>query len=362
MWDFDEPDEEDVEVTKHISPPKKKTRLAYPYKEEKKNRKVGFVECPSEFADALPINEGRYAQVLSLIESFGLLEKVEVLRSSLCKVENLCMAHSAAYVKALAQEEANETFGLDHDCHPFPGLLKHCQTVVGATLTACAWLQAEEERLVVSWVSGRHHARREQAAGYCFVNDVAIGIELLKKRFERILYFDMDVHPGDGVEEMVKGDESLLYVSIHLYERGFFPFPHGAPNEEFSNILNIGQSRDLSDEEFLQLLTHRVIPRAERFDPDVILLQMGADALMNDPLGGFKLTPRAYVEVVQKFSRFNASIVVMGGGGYHYGNTAICWAKVTHACLGLESELPTEIPDTDEFFLSYGPTFTTVMK
>ncbi len=322
-------------------------------------RRVGMVSGVAR-AD-VPINAGRAALVDSLIESLR-LSGLERILASLCTWANIGLHHDAAYCEALAREEPDASFGLEFDGHPFPGLAEHCRSVAGATLSAADWLarcSGAGHAVAINWHGGRHHARSGGAAGWCFVNDAVLAMLLLRKRgHQRLAYVDVDIHAGDGVEEAC--DEDTLYISTHLHETGFFPFPAGKQaGSDTSNIVNLALRRGLSDATFLSLLEDTIIPRLLEHGPDVVILQLGADSLAGDPVGmHFNLTPRSHCGLVSRVTALFPRVLCLGGGGYHHANVARCWAAATHAALGPGGPpLPEQVPDTCGLFEHFGPDF-----
>jgi acetoin utilization deacetylase AcuC-like enzyme len=120
--------------------------------------------------------------------------------------------HTADYLEALSSgsemvspiesngegldAETCAEFGLEHDCELFPRAWDMCRLVAGASLTAADELVFGRARAAVNWGGGRHHAKKSEASGFCFVNDVVLAILHLQTRFERVLYLDVDVHHG----------------------------------------------------------------------------------------------------------------------------------------------------------------------
>lgn len=158
------------------------------------------------FADVLPINQGRNELVEGLLKVLGLSDMCETIEFASCRASNLEMFHDDDYVRALERAAPDSRFSLEFDAHPFPNLFEHCKSVAGATLSAAAWLArpglVDEKRIAINWTGGRHHARSSSASGWCFVNDVVLGMLLFRRRkIAKLAYFDMDVHAGDAVEE-----------------------------------------------------------------------------------------------------------------------------------------------------------------
>lgn len=149
--------------------------------------------------------------------------------SKLATKDELKLFHSADYLDLLEQlnpenddDAEEEEFGLNYDCPKIPKLFQFCQRIAGGTLAAADAL-LEGARVAVNWCGGWHHAQRDKAEGFCYINDIAIGIQRMTGQFDRILYIDMDIHHGDGVENAFSNTKRVLTLSFHQHETGFFP-------------------------------------------------------------------------------------------------------------------------------------------
>lgn len=166
--------------------------------------------------------------VHELISEYGFLTAVKTCSPFPANEDQLLSFHTSDYLQSLRsaceeEEQGNDDeFGLDYDCPKFPDLFKFCKVIAGGSLAA-----AEEiingAQVAINWCGGWHHAQRDKAAGFCYINDVVIGIQKLTKHFDRVLYLDLDVHHGDGVENAFSCSKRVLTVSFHLHEPGFFP-------------------------------------------------------------------------------------------------------------------------------------------
>lgn len=119
-------------------------------------------------------------------------------------IEELSGYHDADYLHHLmdANDDINEEYGLVDDCPKFPELPDYCLWTAGASLVCAEFLIREsqvETPIAIHWNGGRHHARKDEARGFCYVNDIVLAILQLRSKFKRILYIDVDVHHGDGV-------------------------------------------------------------------------------------------------------------------------------------------------------------------
>ena len=109
------------------------------------------------------------------------------------------------------------------DCSIFPDLLRLFKASMGGSVGCARLINNGAAKLAMNWMGGMHHARRGQAKGFCYVNDIVMCILTLLERHSRVLYVDLDVHHGDGVEEAFFQTNRVCTLSFHLHENEFFP-------------------------------------------------------------------------------------------------------------------------------------------
>jgi len=130
-----------------------------------------------------------------------------------------------------SEKEAQQRFGLVDDCPPFPELFDLVQWTIGGTMRAVDCLMAAHAArplapvIACHWGGGRHHGESDCAKGFCYCNDaVCACLRLLSSAaYPRVLYLDVDVHHGDGVEQAFVGSSAVLTCSFHHHAPGFFP-------------------------------------------------------------------------------------------------------------------------------------------
>ncbi|XP_019582844.1 histone deacetylase 9 isoform X9 [Rhinolophus sinicus] len=197
-----------------------------------------------------------------------------------------------------------------------------------------------------------HHAEESTAMGFCFFNSVAITAKYLRDQLNisKILIVDLDVHHGNGTQQAFYADPSILYISLHRYDEGnFFP-GSGAPNEVGAGLgegynINIawtgGLDPPMGDTEYLEAFRTVVTPVAQEFDPDVVLVSAGFDALEGHapPLGGYKVTANCFGHLTKQLMTLADGHVVLALEGGH-DLTAICDASeaCVNALLGNQLE------------------------
>ncbi|XP_076304865.1 histone deacetylase 8-like isoform X4 [Tachypleus tridentatus] len=308
--------------------------------------------------------------VHGLLKAYGLLECVKVIPCQVATLEDLKMFHSEEYVAFLSRvnmlsdieredllEEASQ-FGLGYDCPLVPRLLDLVAQVAGATLTAAQALLDGKCQIAFNWTGGWHHAKRDEAAGFCYINDVVLGILRLRKKFQRILYVDLDLHHGDGVEEAFMYTSKVMCLSFHKYCEGFFPGTGslsdvGLGKGRFYTI-NVPLKDGIRDGHFCWIVESVLHKVWEVYQPDAVVCQCGVDTLPGDPMASFNLTPKGVAACVKTLTSWKLPLILLGGGGYNFPNTARCWTYVMAEIL--EHHLEPDIPD-HEYLLMYGPDY-----
>jgi len=304
----------------------------------------------------------RQLMVQSLINSYGLNKLLKLVPSKSASVEDLKTFHSIDYIEFLSNPkdtEEEEEYGLGYDCPVHPNLLSWVLSIAGGTLSAAECLLKQEASVAINWAGGWHHAQRNNASGFCYVNDIVLAIHRLQSRFKKILYVDLDVHHGDGVENAFSATNKVVTFSIHKHEPGYFPgtgseLDIGTGRGKYFSI-NIPLREGVTDMMYRKIFRGVFPSLVEAFKPDCIVVQCGGDSLAGDPLGGFNLTHESIASCVEDVIAVNVPVLVLGGGGYNLVNTAKCWTQITSRIASVS--LDSDIPDCDPFFLDYGPDY-----
>ncbi len=286
-----------------------------------------------------PFNTIRAKKTREIVKSLGLLTGNGRSEVPPVPAERLVLKkfHSAHYLHALKTaakgqwdtEALNMGIGTG-DCPVFEGLYEYTLLATGATLVAAKLLLSGEAEVAFNPSGGFHHAMPEQASGFCYINDVALACTILADEGKRVLYLDVDVHHGDGVAYAFYDRCNVMTISLHQNPRTLFP------GTGFEDEIGDGQGKGYCvnvplpvgtyDEVYMKAFKAIALPLITAYNPDVIVFELGADALAGDPLAHLCLTNNVYVEVIEHLLSFDKPIVATGGGGYNINNTVRAWA------------------------------------
>jgi len=286
-----------------------------------------------------PFKTHRAALTRKIIDSMGLLsgDDVEEVAPVTAPREDLEKIHTAAYLDALVRAGkgrlGSEAFHMGlgtPDCPVFDDVYEYPALATGGTLMAARMILAGETRVAFNPSGGYHHAFPDRAAGFCYINDSALGCFVLAEAGKRVLYLDVDAHHGDGVQAAFCNRADVMTISFH--ENGRALFPGTGWEDEIGACdgrgyaVNVPLPMGVFDDAYLRAFGEIAPPLIEVFDPDVIVMELGMDCLAGDPLTHLALTNLAYADVLQQVMRFDRPLLAVGGGGYNPDNTARAWA------------------------------------
>ena len=238
------------------------------------------------------------------------------------------------------------------------------QISTGGSIDAAIMLNHRMADVCINWAGGLHHAKKSQASGFCFVNDIVIAILELLKYHNRVLYIDIDVHHGDGVEEAFYTTNRVMTVSFHRYGDNFFPgtgdlMDIGCGEGKYFS-LNVPLKPYINDKQFNETFRAIMTKVREHYRPDAVVLQCGADSLAGDKLGTHNTTINGHGECVRLIKSWNLPLLILGGGGYTIKNVARCWAYETGLSVNY-NKLDNNLPIND-YYEFYGPEYTLHFK
>jgi acetoin utilization protein AcuC len=310
---------------------------------------VGSAYCRATgFGRNHPLAIPRVATVLQLCEELGWLEAASFRVAAAAEIEDLVRFHERDYVEALREADtsgrvtpaARERYGFGTLENPlFPGVFARAATAVGGSMLAAEL--ALEGRVVFHPAGGTHHGRPGRASGFCYFNDPVFAImAFLQRGVQRVLYVDLDAHHGDGVQDAFAGNPAVLTISVH--EGGRWPHTGPAEDRGGGSACNLPVPPGFNDSELHFLFDTVVLPRADEFAPEAVVITCGTDALAGDPLSRMALSNVALWSAVERVVGMAAPAVVLGGGGYNPWTLARCWTGLWGRLSGFE--IPATLP------------------
>ena len=313
--------------------------------------RAAFIHSPElekyNYPPDCPFNVQRAGRTRKILNSMGLLTGPGRSEIAPEPADRLVLKkfHSARYLHVLKEaaegrwdaEALNMGIGTS-DCPVFRDMYDYSVWAAGATLTGAKLILSGETDIAFNPSGGLHHAGPELASGFCYINDMALACLTLAEEGKKVLYLDVDVHFGDGVAYAFYDRSDVMTISFH--ESGRTLFPGSGFEDEIGTgkgkgyCINVPLPVGTYDEAYMMAFEAIAVPLIGAYNPDVIVFELGADALAGDPLAHLQLTNNTYVEIIRYLLKFNKPILATGGGGYHIGNTVRAWALAWSAFCG----------------------------
>ncbi|CEJ55861.1 Putative Histone deacetylase [Penicillium brasilianum] len=301
-----------------------------------------------------PMKPHRIRMTHSLVMNYGLYKKMEIYRAKPASKYEMTQFHTDEYIDFLSKvtpdnmdqfSKEQSRYNVGDDCPVFDGLFEFCGISAGGSMEGAARLNRGKCDVAVNWAGGLHHAKKSEASGFCYVNDIVLGILELLRFKQRVLYVDIDVHHGDGVEEAFYTTDRVMTVSFHKYGE-YFPGTGelrdiGVGSGKYYAV-NFPLRDGINDASYQSIFEPVIKSVMEWYRPEAVVLQCGGDSLSGDRLGCFNLSMRGHANCVNFIKSFDLPTLILGGGGYTMRNVARTWAYETGILVGdnLDSELP----------------------
>ena len=253
--------------------------------------------------------------------------------------EQLLRAHTADYVDMVhARSPSQGIVSLDGDTSMNPHSLEAALLAAGAAVQGVDMLMAGEVNQVFCSVRPPgHHAEHDKAMGFCLFNNIAVAAyhALEQHGLERVAIVDFDVHHGNGTEDIVAGDERILFCST--FQHPFYP--HSGFDTITRNIVNVPLAAGCASEEFRTAVKQQWLPRLTHFEPQLLLVSAGFDAHQADPLAELNLVDEDFAWVTRRLceqadSTAGGRILSSLEGGYDLHALARCVEAHLKALLG----------------------------
>ncbi|HEU4488133.1 MAG TPA: acetoin utilization protein AcuC [Actinomycetota bacterium] len=292
-----------------------------------------------DFGSSHPLRPERVLLTYERIRELGLTRAANVseVAARPATDEEIGAVHDSDFIACVKDLDAGRRgaseglrYGLGTPDDPiFKGMHKASAAVSGASVVAAELILSGTAEHSFNPAGGLHHARAGEASGFCIYNDPAVAIAALLRDdpTRRVMYIDVDVHHGDGVQWIFYDEPRVATLSLH--ESGHYLYPGTGFESETGQGAGSGTSLNVplapftSGEDYLWALEALVVPAAQAFAPDVLVTQLGADTHHGDPLANLGLTMAAYPpmtkllhEVAHRFC--DGAWLATGGGGYQF--------------------------------------------
>jgi acetoin utilization protein AcuC len=309
----------------------------------------------SSYGARHPLRVPRVSTVMDLCRALDWFAPGQYRTSPRATPKALSLWHDPVYVAALqateeigqASPEVQLRHGLGTLSNPvFPEMFRRPATGAGGAMLAAELLAAGGEVHLPG--GGTHHGLPDRANGFCYLNDVVLGMKALRHfGIRRIAYVDIDAHHCDGVEAGFAGDPEALLISVHEERR--WPFTGQLGDDGGGNCFNLPVPRGFNDSEMRAVLEGLILPRVTEFRPEAVVLQCGADGLEEDPLARLSLSNNAHIEVLRALRPLSPRFLVLGGGGYNPWSVGRLWSRVWGELSG--HDMPDRLPPEAEAVL-----------
>lgn len=283
----------------------------------------------------------RLGAINDMLLTKGLLDYMAPYDAEPATVDQLERAHAALYVQELIAASPTEGYHhVDPDTSMNPHTLQAALRAAGAVVQATDLvLGGKAPSAFCNIRPPGHHAERDSAQGFCFFNNVAVGIRhaLDVHGLQRVALIDFDVHHANGSQDILMGDERVLMCSI--YEKGLFP--DSGESHDGPNMVNVGLPARMGSDAFREAVLEQWLPALDAFAPQLIYISAGFDAHREDDMGNLALVEADYAWVTQQIMRLadrhcRGRVISCLEGGYALSALARSTAAHVRSLIGAD--------------------------
>ncbi|XP_031628963.1 histone deacetylase 6 isoform X2 [Contarinia nasturtii] len=293
----------------------------------------------------------RITKIQETFAEYDLLNRMHRLNTREASTEELLLSHTYTHVKNM-RKISMQNKNMQEIGDKYNSIYFHEATYKCACIAVGSVLQVVENVLNGLYQKGicvvrppGHHAESSYPHGFCIFNNVALAAKhaINKLNLKRVLIVDWDIHHGNGTQRMFEDDEKVLYISLHRYEHGtFFPKSSdgnytvvGTGQGEGFNVNIPWNKHKMGDSDYIAAFQRIIMPIAYEFNPELVIVSAGFDAVVGDPIGHYNVTPEAYGYFTQWLSSLaNGKIILCLEGGYNVNSISHAMTMCTKALLG----------------------------
>ncbi len=277
-----------------------------------------------------PENHTRMTAVQRSLAQSGILADVTAVSPQPATMEQLRRVHAPGLIDQIRSVSSIGGGLLDHgDTYATADSYELARLAAGGCCTAVDQIMTNSVRNGMALVRPPgHHAGTNRVSGFCLFNNVAVAARHAQAvhGLKRVLIFDFDVHHGNGTQEIFYEDDSVLFVSMHMFAPYFYPgigsLDEIGRGSGAGYTLNVPLPPGVGDAGYGQILNELVWPKVEAFQPELILVSVGFDAHWQDPLASEGLSLTGYAKIAQQLIGLaekvcHGRILFILEGGYH---------------------------------------------
>lgn len=275
-----------------------------------------------------PESPHRLRAIMQRLEERGTAARLVRIAPRRAEEEWITQIHARHYVEALNRDApATGRVPLDPDTSMSPGTLNAAYLAAGGTLAAVDAIMAYQvEHVFCAVRPPGHHAEAARAMGFCFFNNVAIAARYVQKKYgiNKVLIVDWDVHHGNGTQHSFEQDSSVLFFSTHQYPHypGTGRAAERGKGAGEGSTINVPMEAGKGDDEYRTVFQESLVPAADAFKPEFVIISAGFDAHKDDPLAGMGLTEAGYTgltSIVAGIAKRHANGRILSSleGGYN---------------------------------------------
>ncbi|MGL4306080.1 MAG: class II histone deacetylase [Mycobacteriaceae bacterium] len=290
-------------------------------------------------------------RIKSLLDVSGLTKQIQVRTAAPASDEQLLRVHDYTYLEKF--KHVSDTGGgeLGNEASCGPGSYEIARLAAGLVTQAISDVLEGQVRSGYALVRPpSHHSSRSTPMGFCFLNNVAIGIEdaLATGKATRIAVLDWDVHHGNGTQEIFYERSDVLTISVHqdkCFPPGYTGTEDRGSGPGYGTNLNVALFPGGGHREYLAAMDVLVLPALQKFNPDIIIIACGLDANGLDPLARMLATSNTFREMSKRVLSLNRPVVAVHEGGYSESYVPFCALAVIEELSGIHT--PCEDPSLD---------------
>jgi len=277
-----------------------------------------------------PENAERLNVMVQEIKKSSFYNDLEFIKPDILPEDLLYDVHSDRMIEQIKEMSTEYEAWIDMDTYVCNSDYETARLAAGGLLKASKnVIKGDADNAFALVRPPGHHATKNRSMGFCLFNNAAIAANELAKQGNKILIFDLDVHHGNGTQDIFYDRKDVLYESFHLS-------PH-YPGTGDTNEIGIGEGEGYNvnaplsygngDNSVLKLTDEIFLPIAKQFNPDIIIISTGYDSHHLDPLGGLRLTTNFYGDIIAKLQEIQRKIVCSLEGGYNLNWIGKCFVS-----------------------------------